>query len=104
MASSTVSSCVLSWRWPAVTMIETERGGYGYPGTLSWSPVGFSVLPSGLEPHLTPPGPPRACRERLLGPLLLLLCLLLHLLLPPQLRPLLRELDVVDRYVHLCDS
>jgi hypothetical protein len=40
---------------------------------------------------------------RPLRPLLLLLGLLLYLLLPPQLRPLLRELDIVDHNVYLRD-
>ena len=39
-----------------------------------------------------------------LGPLLLLVCLLLYLLLLLKLRPLLWELDVVDRNVDLRDS
>ncbi len=83
-------------------MIETERGGYGYPGTLSWSP---SVSPSyPLGESDTGDASPRLLVGWLLCPLLLLLCLLLHLLLAPQLRPLLRELDVVDRNVHLRDS
>ena len=37
----------------------TGRGVYGYPGTFSWPPVALPGLPSGLEPHLTPPGPLR---------------------------------------------
>ncbi len=51
MASSTVSSCVLSWRWPAVTMIETERGGYGYPSMSPRSSLALPGLPSGRERH-----------------------------------------------------
>ncbi len=43
---------------PAPNTTSTEQGGYDYPGTLSWSPVALYGLPSGQEPHLTPPGPP----------------------------------------------
>jgi hypothetical protein len=42
---------------PSAQYQSTRRGGYGYPGTLSWSPV---ALLSRLEPYLTLPAPPSA--------------------------------------------
>ncbi len=44
---------------PSTQYRSTKQAGYGYPGKLSWAPVALPRLLSGLEPHLTPPGPPR---------------------------------------------